>query len=148
MQRIDCTLIELKASAVIHDMPSTHMSAGRLRAAARHAARYLHAESNAAAVSRSAVPMDVGRVASDVGSTSQVSIGTSGLQNAPIYWAAVGWLWYIPCILSFCIAYRAAEGRKHPQASWRCLPCGILHSAWPLFHFTSINPCNHPAGCC
>ena len=68
------------------------MSAGRLRAAARHAARYLHAESNVAAVSRSAVPMDFGRIASDVGSTSQVSIGIDCLQNAPIFWAAVEWL--------------------------------------------------------
>ncbi len=60
------------------------MSAGRLRAAARHAARYLHAETNAAVVSRNAVPMDVGRIASDVGSTSQVSIGIHCLPNAPI----------------------------------------------------------------
>lgn len=57
-------------------MPSTHMSAGRLRAAARHAARYIQAESNAAVNSRNAVPMDVGRIASSVSSTSQAVANT------------------------------------------------------------------------
>ena len=76
-QYIDCTSTKTKASTVIHEMPSTHMSAGRLRAAARHAARYLQAEPNAAVNSRNAVPMDVGRIASSVSSTSQVSIGTA-----------------------------------------------------------------------
>ena len=36
--------------------------------------------------------MDVGRIASDVGSTSQVSIGIDCLQNAPIHWASIEWL--------------------------------------------------------
>ena len=140
-QRIDCTSIKSKASAVIYDMPSTHVSAGRLRAAARHAARYLHAESIAAVVSRNAVPMDVGRIALNVGSTSQVSIGIGCLQNSPIYRAAVAVEWLSSTLRAFCRSVLLRERLKVESVQRFCgVACfaAISILLGQCFDFTSI----------